>query len=163
MAKSLSRSNKEIADLYECHVNMVYRICFAYMKNTTDTEDMVQSTFVKLIEYSGKFENIEHEKAWLIRTASNQCIDNLRRKWRKDVPLEKQNIYKEPAFEINEILQAVLQLPDKYKTIVYMYYYEGYTSAEIANTLGKPKSTVRNYLHEARGLLRERLGDEFDE
>lgn len=61
------------------------------------------------------------------------------------------------------MIEAVLALPDKYKTVVVLYYYEGYTSAEIAEILQKPPSTVRNYLHEARTILKKRLGDDFYE
>ena len=63
----------------------------------------------------------------------------------------------------DEVFRAVMDLPAKYKTVVYLYYYEGYTSTEISGILKKPQSTVRNYLHEARAVLKERLGDEFNE
>ena len=65
--------------------------------------------------------------------------------------------------ETDDIFQVVMELPEKYKTVVYLYYYEGYTSVEIAGILKKPQSTIRNYLHEARAILKERLGDDFDE
>ena len=63
----------------------------------------------------------------------------------------------------DDVLSAVMNLPDKYKTVVYLYYYEGYSSVQIADILAKPQSTVRNYLREARAILKERLGDHFDE
>lgn len=56
-----------------------------------------------------------------------------------------------------------MELPDKYKAIVFLYYYEGYSSVEITNMLKKHQSTVRNYLREARCILKERLNDDFDE
>ena len=60
------------------------------------------------------------------------------------------------------MLQAITGLPNKYKTVIYLYYYEGYDSAQIAKLLQKPNSTVRNYLREARLLLKERLGEEYE-
>lgn len=78
MGKSLRRSDKEITEIYERHFSMVYRVCFSYMKNPQDTNDMVQNTFMKLVEHGVEFENPEHEKAWLIVTASNLCKNHLR-------------------------------------------------------------------------------------
>jgi RNA polymerase sigma-70 factor (ECF subfamily) len=134
------------------------------MKNKADTEDAVQNTFMKLFGYKGLFQNEEHEKAWLIVAAENLCKDFLRHWWRKNVPLtEYENLCSRSPFEIDETLEAVLSLPNKYKAAVYLYYYEGYTCIEIAGMLHKPHSTIRNYLHEARKILRERLGDDFNE
>ena len=76
---------------------------------------------------------------------------------------EHTELQTEDKAEGDDILGAVMALPDKYKTVIYLYYYEGYNSAEIADILRKPKSTVRNYLHEARVILKERLGEETDE
>ncbi len=162
MAKSLSRTDKEIADIYERHGKMLYRICFAYMKNAADTEDAVQNTFFQLIKTAPVFENSAHEKAWLIRTASNVCKNELK-SWRRKAENIEDHYAIAGAESINsgDVLRAVFELPDQYKTVVYLYYYEGYTGPEIAQILKKPKSTIRNYLHEARVLLKERLGDDF--
>jgi RNA polymerase sigma-70 factor (ECF subfamily) len=162
MANSLLRTDKEIVDIYERHVKTVYRVCFAYMKNTADTEEILQETFVKLIRQNCVFENIGHEKAWLIRTASNLCKDALRHWWRKRENLaDYENLQGEQSFEIDETFAVIMGLPDKYKTVIYMYYYEGYTSVEISKILRKPQSTIRNHIHEARELLRKRLGGDF--
>lgn len=164
MSKSLLRTDKEIKEIYERHRQTVYRVCFAYMKNSEDAADAVQETFIRLIRKAPAFENTEHEKAWLIRTASNICKDELKHWWRKHDDLDN---YKETEStektEIDDVIMAVMDLPNKYKTVVYLYYYEGYTSVEIADILGKPKSTIRNYLHEARKILKERLGDIINE
>ena len=162
MAKTLLRTDKEIADLYERHKNMLYRICFSYLKNAADAEDAVQSAFFQLIKTGPQFENAAHEKAWLIRTAANVCKNELKHWRRKTENIEDHYELAGAAdVETDRVISAVLSLPEKYKTAVYLYYYEGYTGPEIAEILKKPKSTVRNYLHEARILLRERLGDDF--
>lgn len=162
MAKTLSRTDKEIADVYERHKNTLYRICYAYMKNPADTEDAVQNTFFRLIGAGPRFENEAHEKAWLIRTAVNICKNELKAWRRKTENLEDHyELCGSADVETDSVISAVLGLPEKYKTVVYLYYYEGYRTPEIAEILKKPKSTVRNYLHEARALLRERLGDDF--
>jgi RNA polymerase sigma-70 factor (ECF subfamily) len=164
MAKSLLRTDKEIAEIYERHRLTVYRVCFAYMKNPADTEDAVQDAFIQLIKAGTPFASAEHEKAWLIRTATNICKNVLRHWWRKRESLEDyEHLEGQAGLEIDSVFRAVMGLPAKYKTVVYLYYYEGYNSAEIAQILGKPQSTIRNHLHEARGVLREKLGGDFDE
>ncbi len=164
MSKSLLRTDKEIEEIYERHRMTVYRVCFAYMKNPADTEDAVQETFIRLIDKNPKFESEEHEKAWLIRTATNVCKDELKHWRRKNENIDDYpELQTEDAIKTDDVFQAVMELPDKYKTVIYLYYYEGYDSAEIAGVLKKPKSTVRNHLHEARNLLKERLGECFYE
>ena len=164
MTKSLLRTDREIAEIYERHKNTVYRVCFAYMKNTTDTEDAVQDTFIQLIKTNAAFTSEEHEKAWLIRTATNLCKNVLRSWWRKRESLEdNENLRAGGSIEIDDVLSAVMDLPSRYKTVVYLYYYEGYNSVEISRLLGKPQSTIRNHLHEARNILRNKLGGDFNE
>jgi len=163
MAKTLLRTDREIAELYERHKKTVYRVCFAYMKNTADTEDAVQDTFIRLIKAGTAFESEEHEKAWLIRTAANVCKNVLRNRWRKSENLEDYKTFQKSDDGTDGVLGVVMGLPDKYKTVVYLYYYEGYDSVEISRMLGKPQSTIRNHLHEARSALRSKLGGDFDE
>ena len=164
MSEALLRTDKEITDIYMRHVKTVYRVCFAYMKNKSDTEDAVEETFYRMIRKGPQFENEEHEKAWLIRTATNICLNMLNHWQRNNENIDDHTDLKSPEkANSDEILQAVLKLPEKYKTVVYLYYYEGYTSPEIAEILQKPNSTVRNHLHEARTILKERLGDDFYE
>ena len=74
---ALQRTGKVIAEIYNRQVDTVYRICFSFMKNQADTEDMVQETFLRLLSSGVIFQSEEHEKAWLIVTASNLCKDLL--------------------------------------------------------------------------------------
>ncbi len=167
MSRSLLRTDKEIADIYERHRNTVYRVCYSFMKNPADTEDAVQDTFISLIRKGPAFESEEHEKAWLIRTATNICRNTLKHWWRRHENIDDLHDVESPervdTTEADDVLGAVMGLPDKYKSVVYLYYYEGYSSVQIADILRKPQSTIRNYLREARAILKERLGDHFDE
>ncbi|MDF2885174.1 MAG: polymerase sigma factor, sigma-70 family, partial [Clostridiaceae bacterium] len=70
MGNSFVRTNKEVSEIYNRHVDTVYRVCILYMKNQHDTEDMVQNTFIRLMRDNTEFQSEEHEKAWLIRTAT---------------------------------------------------------------------------------------------
>lgn len=163
MAKSLSRTDKEITQIYCRHVQTVYRLCFSYMKNPAATEDMVQNVFLKLMTHPGVFESEEHEKAWLIVTASNLCKDQLRHWWQRRESLENLMEPAAPQVEMDVTLEAVLSLPDRYKTVIYLYYYEGYSTGEIAVMLKKAPSTVRDALTRGRRLLRKKLGGSWNE
>jgi len=131
------------------------------MKNQHDTEDMVQNTFIRLMKDDTQFQSEEHEKAWLIRTATNLCKDHFRSWWSKRVSMDEvAELAVDDSLLSNDALKMVLELPDKYKTAVYMYYYEGYSTVEIAKILGKNESTIRGYLHTGRKLLKlEMEGD----
>lgn len=159
---ALQRTGKEITEIYNRQVDTVYRICFSFMKNRADTEDMVQETFLRLLSSGVGFVSEEHEKAWLIVTASNLCKDALKKWWRKQEPLEDyENTLQQPPFEIDDVLGAILKLPVDQKTAVYMYYYEGYSTADIASYLHCPQATVRSRLARARKTLKQKLGGDF--
>lgn len=165
MAKLLYQTNSDVAEIYHRHAKTIYRVCFTYMKNPTDTDDVVSETFVKLIKSGKQFESIEHEKAWLIRTATNTCKDFLKHWSRKNVNIDDytDQLFVDDSFIVDDIMKAILCLPDKYKTVIFLFYYEGYPCTDIANILGKPKATVRYHLQTARKKLKEKLGDDFYE
>lgn len=161
MSSSLLRTNKEIIQIYNRHVNTVYQVCFMYLKNKHDTEDAVQTTFLKLMKYSRPFQDSKHEKAWLIVTASNICKNHLKYWWHKNSDIDDY-VIKNNDDEDNT-LELLLKLPDKYKTIIYMYYYCGYKINDIADKLNMNESTVRSYLRRGRNLLKEIIKEENNE
>lgn len=151
----------DIAAAYERHVDTVYRVCFAYLGNAADTEDAVQEVFIRYLKSAPAFTSGEHEKAWLIRVAGNLCKDMLRSAARRNVPLDEAPEPQSPEPLVDETLAVVLKLDEKYKDVVYLYYYEGYTTDEIAAMLARPPSTIRSHLSEARAILRRELGGEW--
>lgn len=158
MSDSLLRTDKEVSEIYRRHTETVYRVCFLYMKNKYDTEDMVQNTFLRLYRDKTAFGSFEHEKAWLIRTASNLCKDFHKSAWRKTLSLEDTQPFAPSAeFPVDETLERVLALPPKYKAALYLYYYEEYSTEEIAKMLALPPSTVRGHLRTGRRLLKMEL------
>lgn len=155
---SLLRTDEEIMDIYNRQVDTVYRVCFSFMKTRTDTEDMVQETFLRLMSSGTEFQSEKHEKAWLIVTASNLCKDALRRAWRKHTSIDDLPEIPRDGPEWNPVLEAILALPADQKTAVYMYYYEGYSSAEIAKAMRCRQGTIRSRLSRARQALKKDLG-----
>jgi len=141
--------------------DMLIRISFSYMKNLSDAEDITQEVFIKILEKKPSFENTKHEKAWLIRIAMNLSKDKLKSAYFKNTaPLEGDFI--DITKKDNEIIEAVLCLPLKYRSIVLLYYYEGYSISEIADILNLKESTVGSQLSRARKLLKPILKEDFE-
>lgn len=149
-------------DVYQQLLPLVYRIAYTYMKNPQDSEDAAQETFLRLLRQEKPFQSLEHCKAWLILTVENVCKDLLRRKQRTELPLEECAALSSPPRVENELLGTIMELPDKYKTAVYLYYYEGYRVKEMAQLLRQSPENVETRLRRARALLKERLGESFD-
>ena len=153
-------NNEDFKLLYEKYFDMVSRIALSYMKNPSDAEDVCADVFSKLLKKRPIFETEEHEKAWLLRTTINRCKDNLKHWWRKRSDISDHPYLQTNPLQENHVLDVVLTLPKRYKDVVYLHYYEGYSAIEIAKILEKPYSTVTNHMSEARKLLREVLKDE---
>ena len=160
-ARGNGSPKNSIEEIYRRNFDMVYRISFSYLKNQSDTEDATADVFVKLMLKSVSFETSDHEKAWLIRTTINACKDILKHWWHRRSDIDDyEDLQVDDPFHIDETLKAVMELPTRYKDVIYLYYYEGYTTEEVAALLRKPNSTIRNHLSEARKLLRGVLGNE---
>ena len=158
---TFSRAFDDIEAIYNRQVSTVYRVCYSYLGNRADAEDATQNVFLRLLRSGASFESGEHEKAWLIRVSANLCKDVLKASVRKNVPLDAIPEPEAKPQEYDATLDIVLSLDEKYKDVVYLYYYEGWSTDQISGALGKPPSTIRSYLSEARALLRERLGGEM--
>ena len=159
------RSEEEINTAIEQYADTVKRICIVHLKNHADTEDIFQTVFLKYALSSAVFENTEHEKAWFIRVTINACRDLLRSFFRsRTVPLDVLADQEAPSFADNrEVLEAVLSLPAKYRDVVYLHYYEGYTAPQIGEILEKKTNTVYTLLTRAREQLRSLLVGDEDE
>lgn len=157
------KSTADVNRVMEAYADMVRRICFVHLKNRHDTEDVFQNVYMKYMLYEGSFESTEHEKAWFVRVTINACTDWLRSLSRKKwIPLDA--LAEESATlddSSKEILEVILKLPEKYRDVIYFFYYEEYTAVEIAKILGKKENTVYTWLSRAKDILREKLGGEW--
>ncbi|MCL2215679.1 MAG: sigma-70 family RNA polymerase sigma factor [Defluviitaleaceae bacterium] len=135
------------------------RTALAVVGNKADAEDIVQNVFVKLFEKQPEFESSGHESAWLIRVTVNLCKNHLRSYWwKKTVPLLE--TYPARTDEQENIMQTVLALPSKYRIVIHLFYYEGYSTKEIAEITEQKESTVRQLLTRARRKLKDFLEGE---
>ena len=155
--------DREIVRIVETYSDMLMRIALNRLNSIAEAEDAVQTTFERLIRRQPKFESREHEKAWLIRTAIRICIDEARKaSHRKNVPLNEEIIsaYSEESFEL---LETIRTLPEKDRDAVYLYYYEEYSTKDVAKILGEREGTTRSRLSRARHKLRAIMEGETDE
>lgn len=155
------------------YMDTVYRIAISHTKDALDADDVVQQTFVKLLTKNVNFTDEEHLKRWLIRVCINECNSLFSSFWRKNVNFfdsssEEEKMTKEsnePSFALQEdsdLYEAVKMLPAKCRIVVYLFYYEGYSTKEIAEIIHVREATVRTRLVRARKLLKEELKEAWN-
>ena len=136
-----------------------------HLKNYSDTEDIFQTVFMKYALSSVVFKNEEHEKAWFIRVTVNACKDLLKSFFKTHTVSLEEITHQEGVISdtYSDVLQAVIKLPEKYRKIIYLHYYEGYTAPQIGKILGKNVNTVYTAMTRAREILKKELGCDYDE
>ncbi len=135
--------------------NSLYRLCTVMLQNREDAQDAVQECFLRYITKAPDFKNSEHEKAWLIRVASNICKDMLRYR-RHSSYISLDEIRNLSTSEDNaQILGMLMMLEEKYRAVIHLHYVEGYGTQEISDILGISSAAVRKRLQRGREKLRE--------
>lgn len=146
----------DITELFHRYRDSVYRLAVSYTRSPQEAEDVCQTVFLKLLEADitpGK------EKAWLMQVTVNECRSLLRSHWwKRTAPLEEGMGIAAP--ERDSILNTVLRLHPKYRVVVYLHYYEGYSTAEIGKLLKISQSAVTTRLNRARNMLKELLKED---
>ncbi len=153
-------STQEFERKYHLYKDLLYRISFTYVKNQADAEDLLQEVFLKLLYQAPVFESDEYEKRWLIRVTVNMAKNFVKSIWvRQRDSLEEGEIAIPWSMDSDkqELLNEVLDLPDKCKAVMYLHYYEGYTCKEISKMLGLTESAVKMRLKKGRSLLKINL------
>ena len=156
------RSEEEVNRAIGRYADTVRRLCVIHLKNHADSEEIFQDVFLKYVLSSVSFESEEHERAWFIRVTINACRDLLRRFFRSRV-VSIDEIAEQAAPENEdhrEVIEAVQSLPERYRDVLYLHDYEGYTAPQIAGILGKNVNTVYTLLKRAREMMRKQLGGE---
>ncbi len=155
---NIMTTNENFTYIARRYMDTIFRLAFSYLKSRTDADDVTQNVLLKLYRYHGDFENEDHLKHWLIRVTINECKSVFRSPWRKTEDIaEYANSLSMPTPEHAELLEAVMKLPPKYRAAIYLFYYEGYATAEIAELLHTPEATVRTHLARGREKLRTML------
>lgn len=159
MAKN-SDDEKMLEAAIEKYADMVKRISFLYVKNHSDTEDIMQRVFIKYMLHGEKIKNENHEKSWFTMVTVNESKDYLKSYWKKNVSGFGTRDFPVPEEKEDGIIEHIKRLPEKYKLFIYLFYYEEYSVPEISKLTGINTNTIYSGLYRARMLLKEYLKDE---
>lgn len=153
----------QLQEIYDRQKERVYRLALLYLKNVADAEDAVSAIFLKVMTKNITFHDQDHETAWFITATKNYCRDLLKASWRKKVDLGvlPERVAEEP--QSAELLSLVMDLPPKYREVLYLHYYEGYSLRELSVMLKQKESTLQSRLAAARKRLKAVLEREADE
>ena len=139
------------------NMDAVYRVAVNYLRDPSSAEDVCQEVFLRLFRSKPDFESEDHCRNWLIHVCINECRRVLASPWRKTEPLDPESLslFEDP--KDNSTFQLVMSLPKKYRIVLYLHYYEGYSAEEIAKLLHIPSATVRSQLDRGRKQLKQLL------
>lgn len=141
----------------------VYRMAYARTGNKSDAEDITQDTFIKYMKETKPFVDENHVKAWLLRVAINSSKNLVTSAWhRKNTSMDAADLMSTQMEERSEVYDAVLKLPEKYRVVIHLYYFQGYSVEEIAAMLDAKESTVKSWMRRARLKLKELLKEDID-
>ena len=156
--------NNDLDSLFVTYGDMVYRLALVRTRSAADAEDVVQEVFLRCLKNNPSFESAEHQKAWLLKVTVNCTKSLLGSAFRRhSVP---ENAAGELTAEDREsdstVYDTVMRLPEKYRTAIHLFYYEDYSVKEIAAMMRTTESTVKSWLHRARGMLKDALGGDYE-
>lgn len=151
------KSKSDISRILQTHGNMLYRTAYLLLGNPHDMQDILQEVLLRYMEKSPAFASGDHEKAWLLRVTSNCCKDCLRFRRRYSC-IEPEHIPEYfSAPEDKALIQELYALPAKWKSVLLLHYFEGYSVKEIAKILNLSENAVKKRLQRAREALRLEL------
>ncbi len=154
---------------FEYYVNtfsgVIFRTAMCYVKNRTDADDIMQEVFLKLYTSDTYFENDAHAKAWLIKVTSNMCRNLLKTPWKRLIqPIETAENMTVASEKDSGLIDVIMKMKSKNRIVLYMHYYEGYSTREIAEILGIKENAVTSQLYRGRKQLKDLLLKEgYDE
>lgn len=155
--------NMEISaeQLIEKYSDMVYRIAFSRTQNVQDAQDITQDVFLKYLKYTragNTFREEEHRKAWLLKVAVNTGNTFVKTAWfRHRASLTEVSDMADSMEEKSEVYYAVMELPEKYRVIIHLFYFEELSIKDIGNVLNLSETAIKSRLHRAREMLKEML------
>ncbi len=154
--------NAKAAQLLDKYGNKILRLAYSYLRNMADAEDIVQDTLIQYLRKPLVFSDETHEVAWLMRVAANLSKNRIRYNSYRTTDELNEELAAEEREDLSFVWEAVNSLPVPYREIVHLYYYEGYSTMQIASILSKKESTVRSCLARGRARLKSILQKEYD-
>ena len=177
MEQFMIEKPEELQSVMDRYSDMLFKIAYLRMGNTDDAEDIVQEVFCQYIKRTEGFHSQEHTKAWLIKVTLNACRKIWRSAWRRhrgdigEIPMETlmtQSQDNDPAQELigkeegQKLIEAVMALPQKYRDVIHLFYYEDMSVRQIAEITGYKESTITSQLTRGREMLKKRLKEDWD-
>lgn len=153
-------TDEKFLKAYEMYKNTVFSVIYSYTKSADDAAELSQDTFIRLYTYDGSFDSDEHMKAWLIRVAINICNNHFRSRKHISASPVPDDLPSEEQHEIDELINVVMKLPEKYRLPIHLFYYEEYSVTEIAEILDLNEATVKTRLKRGRDKLKKVLRKE---
>ena len=162
----MGTENQSAADraavLMDKYGNTILRVAYSYLHNMEDAEDILQDTLIQYLKSGSEYNDEEHEKAWLLRVAINLSKNKIKYNKIRETDELMEGLVSEEKEELSFVWEAVKSLPEKYASVVHLYYQEGGSTADIAGLLNKKESTVRSDLKRARDKLKKILKEDYD-
>ena len=157
---------KQFIRIFNLFKNDIYRLAYSYTKNISDSDDITQNVFVKLYKHKEVLELDDISiKKWLFKVTINECKTLLLSSWKKKIipftEKEENTLY--AKINDNSILDQVMQLPKKYRLVIFLYYYENYNTKEISEILNITITNVQTMLSRARDKLKNIIEEDNDE
>lgn len=160
---ALSERVKQQAErLFHAHKNSILRLSYSYLHNMVDAEEILQETLIQFLKTAPTLSSPSHEKAWLLRVAGNLSKNRIQYNSLRRTDELQESLLSDNCSDLSFVWDAVKQLPPSCREVIHLYYYEGYSSQEIARILGRNASTVRSNLRDGRMKLRQQLKEAYD-
>ena len=150
---------EEIMDRYG---DTLLRYAYSYLHNMSDAEEILQDTLIQFMKSAPTFTSEQHRKAWLLRVAGNISKNRISYNTIRQTDELKDELVQEEREDLTFVWDAVKQLPVKYREAIHLFYYEGYSTAQIAQILQKNEATVRSLLARGRKQLKKVLKEAYD-
>lgn len=157
-------NQENIVNIVNKYSDMVYRLALTRCTNYDMAEDVFQDVFLKISEKQPKFKDQEHEKAWIIRVTINITKNMNKSAWNRKIVELDENIASDNNYaDENNVFDEVMRLPQDYRTVIYLFYYEGYKVNEISKMLETSEGTIKTWLSRAREQLKQKLEGGFED
>lgn len=160
-AASRENVNRTAERLLDTYGNAVLRLAYSYVHNREDAEEILQDVLMKYLQSASEFASADHEKAWLLRVAANLSKNRIDYNRLRDTDELSETLAAEQREDLSFVWEAVKQLPPAHREAIHLFYYEGYTTGEIAEILGRKESSVRSDLRRGREKLKAILKGEY--
>lgn len=161
-AVDCAQINQRAADLLDTHGNSILRCAYTYLHNMSDAEEILQETLIQFLRTAPELETPQHERAWLLRVASNLSKNQIRYHSLRKTDTLSEDLISQNREDLSFVWDAVKSLPENFRSVIHLYYHEGYSTAEIAQILHAKESTVRSHLHRGRAQLKQILKEAYD-